>query len=328
MKFRLATFNIENLDLEPAGDSAFARRIAALRPELIALAADILCLQEVNAGRRSKGSAGRGLAALDRLLAGTAYADFGRSVTLNDAGTDLRDVHNLVVLSRFPILAARQVLHELVPPPRWRPLSARPAADVMQLVTWDRPIQHVRVDLGAGRRLELVNLHLRAPSPAHVAGQKLAEWRWASTAGFAEGCFLAELKRAGQALEARLLVERLFDDDPAALIAVVGDFNATGGELPTTMIRAAASNTGNPALAARELIALDAALPPRRRFSVRHGGERLMLDHLLVSANLHRAFRGAEIFNADLADELAAFVLRQRVPGSLHAPVVASFAFD
>ena len=44
--------------------------------------------------------------------------------------------------------------------------------------------------------------------------------------GWAEGFFAAAIKRAGQALELRLAVERIFDAEPNAVIAVCGDFNA------------------------------------------------------------------------------------------------------
>jgi exonuclease III len=46
---RVATFNLENLDLRPGQEDVFALRVAVLRPILDRLAADVLCLQEVNA---------------------------------------------------------------------------------------------------------------------------------------------------------------------------------------------------------------------------------------------------------------------------------------
>src|SRR3546814_19355347 len=55
---RIATFNLESLDLAPGAEAAFARRAAVLRPQLEALRADILCLQEVN-GQHVAGESGR-----------------------------------------------------------------------------------------------------------------------------------------------------------------------------------------------------------------------------------------------------------------------------
>ena len=93
-RVRLASFNVETLGgaalAGAGGDEAAAldERIALLRPQLIRLDADILCLQEVDGQRGGKGGAGRGrkrcLAALDRLLASTTYAGFHRLTPLRD----------------------------------------------------------------------------------------------------------------------------------------------------------------------------------------------------------------------------------------------------
>ena len=106
---RLATYNLESLDLPPKAKISLDERAEVLRPVLERLDADILCLQEVN-GQRVAGKKGRVLAALDRLLAGTRYADYARAATTGPRGGVL-DVHNLVTLSRFPLRAHREVLH-------------------------------------------------------------------------------------------------------------------------------------------------------------------------------------------------------------------------
>ncbi len=325
-RLSLATFNLENLDDVPDRAPDLAARIGALRPQLARLDADLLCLQEVNAQDHPGGR--RDLAALDALLADTPYADYERVATTNDAGTKPRDVQNLVVLSRLPILAHRQLSQDLVLPASYRPVTARPQTQAAEAVGFDRPILHATIDLGAGRRLELVNLHLRAPLPAPIAGQKKSAFVWKSVAGWAEGSFLAAIKRAGQALETRLLVERLFDADPDALVAVCGDFNAEGREVPLTTIRGAVEETGNPALAGRALTPLELSLPADRRFSLRHYGRRLMLDHIMVSRELLARFRGAEIHNEALTDELVAFMLGRHDVESFHAPLLARFEFD
>ena len=64
---RIATFNLENLDVRPGQTRPLPERVSALRPQLIRLAADILCLQEVNA-QTCGPHRPRRLAALDRLL--------------------------------------------------------------------------------------------------------------------------------------------------------------------------------------------------------------------------------------------------------------------
>lgn len=319
-ELRIATFNLESLDDD--AEPPFEMRIAALQPQLERLNADILCLQEVNAQHPSKGEP-RTLRALDRLLAGTRYEHF--HCTAGD-GPKLADRHNLVVVSRWPIRKTHLHRHDLVPPPAVRLVTAEPAAADPVEVTWDRPVLEVAVDLPNGRALHVLNLHLRAPLAAPVPGQKVRALSWKSTGGWAEGFYLASVKRAGQALETRLAVDRIFDCDPDALIVVAGDCNAELEQTPVRIIRADLDSTGNGELAGRALVPLERSLPQERRYSVLHGGAAVMLDHLLVSRSLLGWFRTAEIHNEALGDEMAAHATVERSPESYHAPVVASFA--
>jgi endonuclease/exonuclease/phosphatase family metal-dependent hydrolase len=319
---RLATFNLENLDDGPEVAPPLAARIAALRPLLQRLDADVLCLQEVNAQEPDKHQA-RQFAALDALLADTAYAGFHRAASAGLHGP--ADVHNLVILSRWPILAQRQIRHDLVPPPVYRMVTSVPAASEASPVQWDRPLLHASLGLPGGHRLEVINLHLRSPLAAVVPGQKLAPFVWKSVSGWAEGFFLAAIKRAGQALEARLLADRLFDSNPDALVAVAGDLNAEARETPVRAIFGDVEDTGNEALDSRVLSLIETDLPVDKRFSVLHHGLKLMLDHLLISPALRRGFRRAAILNEALSDEYFAWLKGVKTPGSFHAPLVADF---
>jgi len=326
---RIATYNLENLDDRPGLRPGIAERIRVLRPALVRLAADVLCLQEVNA-QEGPGQGPRVLSALDKLLEGTPYRGFHRVVSKGRGGKGPADVHNLVILSRLEVLDERQYWHDFVPPPVWRPMSALPAAKEAEPVAWDRPVLHATLALEgalAQRPLHVFNLHLRALLAAFIPGQKRDSFTWNSVPGWAEGFFLTSLKRAGQALEARIAIDRLFDRDPEALIAVCGDFNAGARETPVRAIRAEEDDTGNPSLASRALVALERSVPEPQRFSVMHGGERAMLDHLLVSRPLLAWYRGAEIHNEALEDELSAFATARPSAESFHAPVVASFEF-
>lgn len=322
-RFRLATFNLESLDERGEGD--FADRVAVLRPQVQRLRADVLCLQEVNAhGPTRKGP--RHFEALDLLLADTEYRHFHRVETRNRAGKRPSDRHNLVILSRFPILSHGQVWHDMVEAPRFRPTTVVPPATAAEAVEWDRPILHARLDIPGGRPLNVVNLHLRAPRAAWLPGQKESHGRWQSVAGWAEGFFLAAVKRAGQALEARLLVESLFDAEPDALVAVLGDFNADDREAPVRIIRGDEEDTGNGHLGPRMLVPLERSVADSQRFSVIHHGHKVMLDHVLVSRPLLGWYVGAEIHNEALGDELVSPATIWASPDSYHAPVVAEFA--
>lgn len=321
--FRLATFNLENLDDRPRADPPLEQRLSVLRPQLERLNADVLCLQEVNGQRDTKG-APRCLRALDTLLRGTPYETFARATVPRG----ITDKHNPVILSRWPIAACHGYHHDLVPPPSVRLVTAEPPdPDTAPLtVTWDRPTLHAEIGLPGGHRLHVLNLHLRAPLAAVVPGQKQSAATWRSVAGWAEGFYLAAIKRAGQALETRLAVERLFDHDPAALIVVAGDYNAEARETPVRLIRGDPGDTGTARLASRALEPLEATLPAARRYSVLHDGEPLLLDHLLVSRALRLWFRRAEIHNETLDDEVEAERRTPHAPESHHAPVVAEFS--
>jgi hypothetical protein len=181
------------------------------------------------------------------------------------------------------------------------------------------------VTLPDGTPLHVVNLHLRAPLPAFIPGQKVEAFVWKSVQGWAEGTFISEIKRTGQALEARFLIDRLFDADPDASIVVLGDFNADGREAPLKILRGDVDETGNSALAGRVLTPIELSLPADRRFSVLHYGQALMLDHIMVSRRMLARFRKAEIHNELLTDELVAFFAGRRDADSFHAPVIAEF---
>ena len=313
--FRLATFNIENLDWSATKAEAFARRAAALRPLLETLDADILCLQEIHAQRVHKHGA-RQYIALDQLLATTGYEGFERATTVRPGGGAPADVHNLAILSRWPVRTRRQLHHDIVarwnwPPPRETDGSRSEPVEIV----WDRPLLYASIELPNGVPLHVVNLHLRAPRAIPVATAR----GLGSSRAQIEGQFVAALKREGQALEARLFVETLFDAEPEALIAIAGDFNADAHDAPTRLLRGGGDEgeTGS-----RVLVPLEERVAPGRRFTVIHAGRPTLIDHLLASPALAAAWRETEILNDGLQDEVYA---EEFVETSLHAPVVARF---
>lgn len=332
VRVRIATFNLENLDDEPRADVPLLARKAALRPELERLDADILCLQEVN-GQHVKGESERVLSALRAVLEGTRYEGFRMTSTHRHpvAGQSLPrpgsngvlDVHNLVTLSRFPILSSREVLHDCMPPAIHQVLAV-PGSE-LKTITFERPVLLTDIDIGSRAPLSVINVHFRAPIAAAIAGQKEAPFVWSTVAGWAEGFYLAGLKRSGQALETRLLVERMFERSPLARIVVAGDFNAEASETPLKILAASVEDTGNARLGGNELIVLDNGIAEDQRYSLRHGGRRLMLDHILASATLAGGLRSIAVHNEHLKDEVRD---RGCEAGSFHAPLVAEFEIE
>jgi endonuclease/exonuclease/phosphatase family metal-dependent hydrolase len=318
---RLATYNLESIGGERRDGATLAARIAELGPRLARLEADILCLQEVD-GERPRGAEERRLVALEKLLEGGPYADFHLASTRGPSGSGVASVHNLVVLSRWPIESVAEYRHDLVEPPNYRPATAEPPAAGPEEVLWDRPLLHVRLRHPQGLWIHLVNLHLRAPLAAPIAGQKSGPLSWRSLGAWAEGFYIAALKRAGQALEARLLVERIYGEDREALIACCGDYNAELNEVPLRILTGERDEGDDTALEAARLFAVEECLRPSQRFSLRHGEARLMYDHILVSPQLHQRLTHVEIHNWDLPDETQ---MPPSYPSSPHAPLLAVF---
>jgi len=318
---RIATFNVENLDDKPDLRPPMAERIAVLRPQLVRVRADVLCLQEVN-GQEAPGQP-RSLAALEELVKGTVYESFHVVHTKTQDG-EAYDVRNLVVLSRFPVLEHRQ-LKNSTGAPAYQKATAQPPETVARPVEWERPILYAKLDMGDSRSLHVFNVHLKSKIPSQIPGQKKDQFTWKSARGWAEGFFLSSMKRVGQALELRLLVDEVFDTEPQAWVATCGDFNAESDEVATTAIRGPVEETGNPELTSRVLVPCENTIPESSRYSLFHLGRGLMLDHIFVSRPLAAFYRGAEIHNEILPDESGAFRTDVTFTESDHAPVVAEF---
>jgi endonuclease/exonuclease/phosphatase family metal-dependent hydrolase len=321
---RIATFNLESFGNTRREGATFEDRAAVLRPQLERLKADLLCLQEVDTTK--VGSARRPVD-LERLVEGTSCARHALAISTGPSGEGPADVHNLAVLSRLPVIEEHTIRHSLVEPLQFRRHSARPPDEAAVPLEWDRPLQHLLLALPGGRHLHVFNVHLRAPLAVAVPGQKAGPFAWKTVAGWAEGFFAAAVKRAGQALELRLAIERVFDAEPDALIAVCGDFNAEDHDTALRLACAGEDDTGSGHLAARVLTPVERTLPADRRFTVLHHGRPQMLDHILASRALFADFVGVEIHNEMLEDELVAYSRIDRPPESLHAPIVAIFDF-
>jgi endonuclease/exonuclease/phosphatase family metal-dependent hydrolase len=195
-------------------------------------------------------------------------------------------------------------------------------------LTWDRPLLQTVLALPSGRHLHIFNVHLRAPLAAAIPGQKSGPFAWKTVSGWAEGFFAAAVKRAGQALELRLAIERIFDDQLDALIAVCGDFNAEDHDTALRLACAGEDDTGSGHLAGRVLTPVERTLPADRRFTVLHHGRPEMLDHILASRALFAHVASVEVHNEMLEDELVAYGRIDRPPESLHAPVLAILDFE
>ncbi len=323
IKLRIATFNMSNLNDNPGRMPSLEERIPVMRPQLVRLNADILCLQEV-CGQDDNGRLR--LLALNRLLECTPYEGYHRVSTLaDDKGNVYENHNNLVILSRYEIMEHHQYLHEYAPSPRYQKVTAQPEEHEAREVSWDRPILHAKIRLPNNMSLDVINLHLKSRRPTNIQGHKISERVWKTASGWAEGVFISSMKRIGQALETRILIDRIFDEDPCALIAVCGDFNEELDEVAIEAIRGDLENTGNLDLAMRVMVPCERNVPEPARYSFLHNGKGKMLDHILASRTLLAYFTGSEVHNELLHDESIVFSTRVFYPESDHAPVIARF---
>jgi endonuclease/exonuclease/phosphatase family metal-dependent hydrolase len=262
-----------------------------------------------------------------RLVENTPYRDFRLAATKAKSGEGVSERHNLAILSRFPIEAVEEIRHAFVDPPLYRRRAGEPADEAPVEIGFDRPILYTRLVLGDGRALHVFNLHLRAPRAAPVPGGKRAG-AWRNVSAWAEGYFVASVKRAAQALELRRAVERVFDAEGQALVAACGDFNSDERETALRIAVASEGDTRTGRLAPRVLTPVERSLPEDRRYSVIHNGRPEMLDHILASRALMGALRSVEVHNETLLDEAVTLDDADAPPGSFHAPLVAEFAIE
>ncbi|WP_428642782.1 endonuclease/exonuclease/phosphatase family protein [Roseibium sp.] len=300
---KLATFNMESFGADRHDPDALKPRIEALRPRILELDADILCLQEVNAQKRRRAPK-REFQALELLLDDTPYKTFHRATSDRPSGKGPGDRHNLVILSRYPIKRAESLYQSHAHVPLWQSKTAEPVWSGPQAVLFDRPVLKTEIDIGTDRPLHLFGVHLRAPVAAMIPGGKLPDRSWKNISTWAEGYQLSVLKQTAQALELRLAAEALFDADEEAQIVMAGDFNATGETGTLRLLRADPEDTGSPDFANRRLFQLDASLPPERRQTVIHRGKGQALDHILASASMHSKAVDFKVFNYGLPDEV------------------------
>ena len=176
-----------------------------LRPILKEIAADVLCLQEVDAQKTSPHGS-RQFLALERLLSDTAYQNYYRATSVRPGSMAPADIHNLVILSRWPIREQRQLHHDIVAKWSWTPPAERSSPPASIEIEWDRPLLYAKIALPSGAVLHVINLHLRAPRAVPIS-ERSKSVGCASSRTWAEGQFLAAQRREGQALEARLFAE-------------------------------------------------------------------------------------------------------------------------
>jgi predicted extracellular nuclease len=311
---------VENLDDIEGQNPTLDERLKILRPQVERLKSDIICFQEVH-GQEIPGRK-RDLLALKKLLLNTNHTNIESTKTT--AG-EVYDKRNLVVAGSFEMFEPRQLNNDLVKGPEYDMVTEIPPSNQVKKIQWERPIFYVKIKVKEDFIIHLINLHLKSRIPANIPGQKKDNYTWKSSAGWAEGFFISSMKRVGQALETRILIDRIFDEEADAKIIVCGDFNAHPDEVPVEAIIGKVENTGNKELVNRVLLPCENTIPETSRYTFIHQGNKRMLDHMLISRAMIPYYRFAEIHNEILHDESLAYAYDEKFPESDHAPFVVEF---
>jgi len=75
--------------------------------------------------KRSSPHGSRQFLALERLLSDTAYQNYYQATSVRPGSMVPADIHNLVILSRWPIREQRQLHHDIVAKWSWTPPAER-----------------------------------------------------------------------------------------------------------------------------------------------------------------------------------------------------------
>ena len=288
----------------------FVRRIAVLRPILNDLAADVICLQEVDAQKSPpQEGADFSLLTVSSAIPPTKVTTARRAFGLERMRQDVAYLRPAMKTkwAALPRQMERCRFEGSSPRGRWTsPGSAPSSTQKSQCPTALRFTSSTFIY--ALRALSLFPIRVKVTAASQVEpGQR-------------DGLVAAQ-KREGQAFEARLFIERLFDSEPNALIAVCGDLNSEEHDTPARLLVGIPDeDAAEPS--PRKLIPLADRVEEARRFSVVHAGRPVLLDHILASRTLAACCMNVAIMNEGLQDEVMA---EELILGSLHAPITASF---
>lgn len=308
MAVTFATFNVRNFFMadDPRGEGrgavASEKRRAHVRERCEHLAAvigridaDVVLLQEVTGSESVDALAN---AIRSRIPYTTRFA----------APTDERGIGN-GFLSRLPVRWVRSHGTSALPIPVFAEGHAEPYGAALPL---RRPFVHALVEARELGEVHVFGAHLKSQSPRPFRLADGSEAAPTSATAHAEAMFRAHIMRAGEALFLRKLVDDAIDGlpEPDRKAVVLGDLNDTVDSFPVRLLRSRGPGALHPAIA---------LLTGGRRRTVIHGGEGVVIDHVLLTWTLYRQVRSVVVHDDGLKElgrgESSA------VPSD-HAPVV------
>jgi hypothetical protein len=320
----MATINLENLHKPATPDSTVPEKTRVLAQQLEKLHADVLCFQAVHGQKWAR--QGRQLPAFRALLDNTPYSDYALKSTFSTGGAPYA-LKNNVIVSRLPIRSVLQVQHEIFP--KWEyssPSAQQSGKRASRTVSWDRPILYAQLGLDDDTILHLINLHLGSRKASRIPGQIRGRSRWRSLGGWAEGRFASQLKRLGQAVETRMLVDQIFiAHGEEAWIALCGHMGTEAGEGALRLVRGSTEETRDPALIAQTLVRCDGKERGAEQFATGVSNTGEMTNQILVSKALAAYLHHTEIGSEALRGASPARQRAENIRDSGHTPVVAEF---
>jgi endonuclease/exonuclease/phosphatase family metal-dependent hydrolase len=280
MPLSIATFNVKNL-LEPTTGAALAiqsRKLDAIADVLRACDADVVGLQEI-------GSAALLAQVLDRLDGRGGYTEA-------IVGTvDARGI-GCALLSRVPVVSSRVHTCAALPFPVFRDGDPPPFGARIPL---RRGVVQVRVHAEGTGKVDVLVAHFKSGRAVFARDAAGVERHPTTARARAEGDLRSQVWRAAEALFVRGCVDDVLATNAAAQIAVVGDLNDVLDSWTVRALRGGDANEG-------ALLDASAGIPPESRFSTLHGGRKMQIDHVLVTAPLRARIVQARIFNDSLRE--------------------------
>lgn len=167
--------------------------------------------------------------------------------------------------------------------------------------------------------LYIYGIHLKASSLVALTNAQGAKFPIRNQHDAGDGLIRATIYRLAQARQLRTIVDRHLREDPGAQLIVLGDFNATEGD---TTLRVVSGELRTDT--STRLTNLCMEVPKAKRFSYISRGERILIDHVLVTKNIERRVSSIDILNDGLHDQ--SMVPEHTYIESDHAPVVLSLS--
>ncbi|MBV9946032.1 MAG: endonuclease/exonuclease/phosphatase family protein [Myxococcales bacterium] len=314
MPLTIATFNVKNL-LAPDSDAERAllpAKLDAIAASLRACDADVVGLQEIGPPELLE-------AVRTRLGPGYVPSVLGTA--------DARGIR-CALLSRLPVSAAEVHEARALPFPRFFSGDAPPYGARLPL---RRGVVHAVVEAPGVGSTDIFVVHFKSPRPVPELGEDGLPLPALSALARGEGTVRSLVWRTAEALFVRGLVDQVHERrrDPAALaspaapgsvprVAVVGDMNDTPDSVVLRLLRG-----DGPAA----VLDCTDRVPPASRFTMRHDGRPIQLDHVLATAELHARIESVRFRNDDLREHPPPDASGHEPPSSDsdHAPVVVAF---